>query len=208
VCYNTQGQEERIIFISTTLSKPESLPPPLPDVSAIEQQQLLQPQHGQRSSSGSWGLVGGVSDVGFWRNPKRFNVAITRAKALLVVVGSPRVLAADDNWRQLLRHCIARWAACCHMPMTNLLNQELHTHTVHFCRFVCICLPWWTWQQESTRHCDASVLVWQPHPAAQPSCHFLLSQAYPFNAMPRCLCAALHAAQPFLLLFVAVSKPS
>jgi superfamily I DNA and/or RNA helicase len=79
-------------------------------VAAIEQQQL-QPQHGQRSS-GSWGLVGGVSDVGFWRNPKRFNVAITRAKALLVVVGSPRVLAADDNWRQLLRHCVARWEAC------------------------------------------------------------------------------------------------
>ncbi|WIA17691.1 hypothetical protein OEZ85_009208 [Tetradesmus obliquus] len=100
-----QGQEERIIFISTTLSKPESLPPPLPDVSAIEQQ-----QHGQHSSNGSWGLVGGVSDVGFWRNPKRFNVAITRAKALLVVVGSPRVLAADDNWRQLLRHCMARGA--------------------------------------------------------------------------------------------------
>ena len=104
-----QGQEERIIIISTTLSKPESLPPPLPDVSAIEQQQLLQPQHGQRSGCG---LVGGVSDVGFWRNPKRFNVAITRAKALLVVVGSPRVLAADDNWRQLLRHCIARCVGC------------------------------------------------------------------------------------------------
>ena len=30
--------------------------------------------------------------VGFWRNPKRFNVAITRAKALLVVVGHPVVL--------------------------------------------------------------------------------------------------------------------
>jgi putative helicase MOV10L1 len=117
-----QGQEERIIFISTTLSKPESLPPPLPDVTAIEQQQLLQPQHNQRSS-GSWALVGGVSDVGFWRNPKRFNVAITRAKALLVVVGSPRVLAADDNWRQLLRHCIARWVPQCQVN----ISQSLHT---------------------------------------------------------------------------------
>lgn len=102
-----QGQEERIILISTTLSKPESLPPPLPDVSAIQQQHLQHSMLGG-SQAGSWGLVGGISDVGFWRNPKRFNVAITRAKALLVVVGSPRVLAADDNWRQLLRHCVAR----------------------------------------------------------------------------------------------------
>ena len=42
-------------------------------------------------------------------------MAITRAKALLVVVGSPRVLAADDNWRQLLRHCVGGlylWEAC------------------------------------------------------------------------------------------------
>lgn len=30
--------------------------------------------------------------MGWWRNPKRFNVAITRAKALLVVIGHPVVL--------------------------------------------------------------------------------------------------------------------
>jgi hypothetical protein len=38
--------------------------------------------------------AGGEADVhvGFWRNPKRFNVAITRARALLVVVGHPVVL--------------------------------------------------------------------------------------------------------------------
>lgn len=34
--------------------------------------------------------------VGFWRNPKRFNVAITRARALLVVVGHPVVLMEVD----------------------------------------------------------------------------------------------------------------
>ena len=56
-----QGQEERIIFISTVLSKPETLP--------------------------AMSL-----DLGFWRNPKRFNVAITRAKALLVVLGHPVLL--------------------------------------------------------------------------------------------------------------------
>ena len=52
------------------LSKPESLPP--------------------RATAQGKGAVD--QHVGFWRNPKRFNVAITRAKALLVVVGHPVVL--------------------------------------------------------------------------------------------------------------------
>jgi hypothetical protein len=48
--------------------------------------------------------------IGFWQSPKRFNVAITRAKALLVVVGSPTVLSREPYWRQLLRHAAARGA--------------------------------------------------------------------------------------------------
>lgn len=68
-----QGQEARIVFISTVLSKPETLPPI---------------------------ISGRDSDLhlGFWRNPRRFNVAITRAKALLVVLGHPSVLVE-------VRHC-------------------------------------------------------------------------------------------------------
>lgn len=62
-----QGQEERIIFISTVLSKPETLPPMVPGKEAD-------------------------LHLGFWRNPRRFNVAVTRAKALLVVLGHPVVL--------------------------------------------------------------------------------------------------------------------
>lgn len=31
--------------------------------------------------------------LGFLFNPKRFNVAVTRAKALLIVIGNPHVLA-------------------------------------------------------------------------------------------------------------------
>ena len=42
--------------------------------------------------------------LGFLRNPKRFNVAVTRAKSLLVVVGNPKLLHLDPNWRQLIRY--------------------------------------------------------------------------------------------------------
>ncbi|KAI8475548.1 MAG: P-loop containing nucleoside triphosphate hydrolase protein [Monoraphidium minutum] len=41
--------------------------------------------------------------LGFVRNEKRFNVAVTRAKALLIVVGNPVVLAKDPCWAALLR---------------------------------------------------------------------------------------------------------
>eukprot|EP00850_Spirogloea_muscicola_P011421 SM000071S21045 [mRNA] locus=s71:25992:32842:- [translate_table: standard] len=71
-----QGQEERIIFISTVSTLP------LDD--------------------------GEDSQAGILGNAKRFNVAITRAKALLVVLGHPVALYQDANWRELLRYCIAR----------------------------------------------------------------------------------------------------
>ncbi|XP_016159557.1 PREDICTED: putative helicase MOV-10 [Ficedula albicollis] len=43
--------------------------------------------------------------LGFLKNPKRFNVAITRAKALLIVVGNPTVLSKDQHWHRFLRYC-------------------------------------------------------------------------------------------------------
>ena len=33
-----------------------------------------------------------VNKLGFLANPKRFNVAVTRARALMVVVGNPHIL--------------------------------------------------------------------------------------------------------------------
>ena len=39
---------------------------------------------------------------------KRFNVAVTRAQSLLVVVGSARLLGRDLVWRQLLEHVARR----------------------------------------------------------------------------------------------------
>eukprot|EP00850_Spirogloea_muscicola_P006671 SM000032S12055 [mRNA] locus=s32:176582:184145:- [translate_table: standard] len=73
-----QGQEERIIFISTVSTRP------LDD--------------------------GEDSQAGILGNAKRFNVAITRAKALLVVLGHPVALYQDANWRELLRYCTT-WGA-------------------------------------------------------------------------------------------------
>ena len=40
--------------------------------------------------------------LGFLSNPKRFNVAITRAKALLIIVGNPHILSQDKDWAALL----------------------------------------------------------------------------------------------------------
>ncbi|GIL67707.1 hypothetical protein Vafri_21028 [Volvox africanus] len=67
-----QGQERRIIIISTVRSSDEYL--------EFDTRYRL----------------------GFLSNPKRFNVAVTRAKALLVVVGNAQILAGDKNWRALL----------------------------------------------------------------------------------------------------------
>ncbi|KAI0293934.1 P-loop containing nucleoside triphosphate hydrolase protein [Russula brevipes] len=40
--------------------------------------------------------------LGFVANPRRFNVAVTRAKALLIIVGNPLVLGLDPLWRSYL----------------------------------------------------------------------------------------------------------
>ncbi|XP_040007922.1 putative helicase mov-10-B.2 [Xiphias gladius] len=47
-------------------------------------------------------------NLGFVRNEKRFNVAVTRAKALLIVVGNPRVLNTDPIWNRFIQYCSDR----------------------------------------------------------------------------------------------------
>eukprot|EP01114_Cavostelium_apophysatum_P015339 TRINITY_DN4152_c0_g1_i1.p1 TRINITY_DN4152_c0_g1~~TRINITY_DN4152_c0_g1_i1.p1 ORF type:complete len:1313 (-),score=347.23 TRINITY_DN4152_c0_g1_i1:70-3933(-) len=71
-----QGQEEKIVFISTVRSEQRWIP--------------FDKKH-------NIGLIG---------NPKAFNVAVTRAKALLVVVGNPFILVQDPLWRSLLKYCV------------------------------------------------------------------------------------------------------
>ncbi|XP_057692780.1 RNA helicase Mov10l1 isoform X1 [Corythoichthys intestinalis] len=45
------------------------------------------------------------SALGFLANPKRFNVAITRSRALLLIIGNPHLLIRDTCFRALLNYC-------------------------------------------------------------------------------------------------------
>lgn len=75
-----QGQERLVIIISTVRSNPNLLANDF--------------RH----------------DIGFLRNRKRFNVAVTRAKSLLIIVGNPHTLNKDTCWRSLLQFCIRKRA--------------------------------------------------------------------------------------------------
>ncbi|KAK9054834.1 hypothetical protein SSX86_025913 [Deinandra increscens subsp. villosa] len=44
--------------------------------------------------------------LGFLSNPRRFNVAITRARSLLIAIGNPHIICKDDHWNKLLWHCV------------------------------------------------------------------------------------------------------
>lgn len=70
-----QGQERKVILVSTVRSSP--------DYAEIDQQ----------------------FNLGFVKNEKRFNVAVTRARALLIVVGNPRVLTTDPTWNRFIQYC-------------------------------------------------------------------------------------------------------
>jgi helicase MOV-10 len=61
-CVLWQGQEKLVILISCVRSSDAEIP------------------------------IDVAHKIGFLQNPQRFNVAITRAKALLIVVGNPIVL--------------------------------------------------------------------------------------------------------------------
>ena len=58
-----------------------------------------------------------INVLGF-RSEKRFNVAITRAMSLLIVIGDPHLLSGDPSWRAFLKHCISLGAYTgCDLPL-------------------------------------------------------------------------------------------
>lgn len=56
--------------------------------------------------------------LGFIASPKRLNVAITRARALLIILGNPKLLASDPYWRSILTYCIdhGAYTGCNFLP--------------------------------------------------------------------------------------------
>ncbi|XP_066250073.1 probable RNA helicase armi [Euwallacea similis] len=75
-----QGQEFDIILLSTVRSSSDFLPCDL--------------QH----------------SLGFVSSPRRLNVAISRSKALLIIIGNPRLLANDIYWRTVIQYCVTNGA--------------------------------------------------------------------------------------------------
>uniref|UniRef100_A0AAY4E943 RNA helicase n=1 Tax=Denticeps clupeoides TaxID=299321 RepID=A0AAY4E943_9TELE len=86
------------------------------------------------------------SVLGFLSNPKRFNVAITRSKALLIVVGNPHVLMKDLCFSALLHYAYENGALVgCDPPVALRSSQRsalrplfhasvrlhLHSHLQH-----------------------------------------------------------------------------
>jgi superfamily I DNA and/or RNA helicase len=43
--------------------------------------------------------------MGFISSPRRLNVSITRAKALMIIVGNPQLLYVDRCWRSVIKYC-------------------------------------------------------------------------------------------------------
>jgi len=62
-------------------------------------------------------------NLGFVSNPKRFNVAVTRAQALLIVVGNSNILSKDACWRELLWLCVDM-GAYIGMPLPSRTTDE------------------------------------------------------------------------------------
>ncbi|XP_061584230.1 putative helicase mov-10-B.1 [Cololabis saira] len=47
-----------------------------------------------------------ISHLGFLACKKRFNVAVTRAKSLLIVVGNPLILKTEPIWKKFIDYCV------------------------------------------------------------------------------------------------------
>ena len=79
-CEQLQGQERKVIIVSTVRSS----------LDFMAQDRYF--------------------NLGFLSNPKRFNVAITRSQALLIIIGNPTILSKDKCFGKLLSFCCEQGA--------------------------------------------------------------------------------------------------
>ncbi|KAK9511523.1 hypothetical protein O3M35_000162 [Rhynocoris fuscipes] len=87
-----QGQEKMAIIVSVVRSSPEPV--------SVDMHRAL----------------------GFVANARRLNVALSRARAVLIILGNPHLLALDMHWRSVLKHCVENNAYIgCDLP-PDLLN--------------------------------------------------------------------------------------
>uniref|UniRef100_A0A182Q6P3 RNA helicase n=1 Tax=Anopheles farauti TaxID=69004 RepID=A0A182Q6P3_9DIPT len=92
-----QGQERKVIIVSTVRSSASYLP------------------------------HDATNKLGFIALPKRINVAVSRAKVVLVVVGNPKLLAVDRTWIQVLQRAENGGTYCgCTLPasLMNVLTKS------------------------------------------------------------------------------------
>uniref|UniRef100_A0A671YKU0 RNA helicase n=1 Tax=Sparus aurata TaxID=8175 RepID=A0A671YKU0_SPAAU len=66
--------------------------------------------------------------LGFLSNPKRFNVAVTRPKALLIIVGNPHILIRDPCFRVLLQYCFINGAYLGCDPPPSLRDSQMYVN--------------------------------------------------------------------------------
>ncbi|KAG8012808.1 RNA helicase Mov10l1 [Nibea albiflora] len=68
------------------------------------------------------------STLGFLSNPKRFNVAVTRPKALLIIVGNPHILIRDPCFRTLVQYCFINGAYLGCDPPPSLRDCQMYVN--------------------------------------------------------------------------------
>jgi hypothetical protein len=91
-----QGQEEKVVFVSTIVSRKRSALGEGEGTGA-----------GGEDEDGEDGEGGNVrrGACGLFRNPRRLNVTFSRAKALIVFVGNPYVLRDDSKFSTIMKKC-------------------------------------------------------------------------------------------------------
>eukprot|EP00930_Biecheleria_cincta_P070966 TRINITY_DN58527_c0_g1_i1.p1 TRINITY_DN58527_c0_g1~~TRINITY_DN58527_c0_g1_i1.p1 ORF type:complete len:1145 (+),score=157.28 TRINITY_DN58527_c0_g1_i1:51-3485(+) len=139
-----QGQEERILIISTTISDPGHAAS-VQELEPLETRQASTPGSrmgyataleacikmrlkSEEADNGSGWLRERRQSANLVGNVRRFTVALSRAQCLLVVVGSPEVLEVSPHWRSFLSHVVRRGSLAGERPRPEFLDAVKRRH--------------------------------------------------------------------------------